>query len=297
MLLARPTKSRNLLIQMIGRGLRKNAGKEDCHVIDMVASLDRGIVTTPTLFGLDPHEILKDADAAKVKALKSRRDMEGEREALAATAVTARQSHAFSKKSVTFTHYDNVNSLIENTSGEHHIRAISYLAWVQVDNNRYVLSDRSGSFLTIKVEELNFQVIHTQKIRHKLEERGAPYRRPDTIATTSTFEDAVHAADTFAREKYAASSLLASAPWRRAPASPEQIAFLNKFREEGRKLGADSVTKGRAADWITKLKFGARGRLKRINTEKAKAERFKEKEEKWEETQRRAQVKVGLVES
>jgi ATP-dependent helicase IRC3 len=53
-LLARPTKSRNLLVQMIGRGMRIHPGKKDCHIIDMVASLETGIVTTPTLFGLDP---------------------------------------------------------------------------------------------------------------------------------------------------------------------------------------------------------------------------------------------------
>ena len=48
--LARPTKSRNLLVQMIGRGMRLYPGKEDCHIIDMVASLEAGIVTTPTLY-------------------------------------------------------------------------------------------------------------------------------------------------------------------------------------------------------------------------------------------------------
>ena len=48
--LARPTKSRNLLVQMIGRGMRLYAGKKNCHVIDMVASLEAGIVTTPTLY-------------------------------------------------------------------------------------------------------------------------------------------------------------------------------------------------------------------------------------------------------
>ena len=48
--LARPTKSRNLLVQMIGRGMRLYPGKENCHIIDMVASLEAGIVTTPTLY-------------------------------------------------------------------------------------------------------------------------------------------------------------------------------------------------------------------------------------------------------
>lgn len=49
-ILARPTKSRNLLVQMIGRGMRLYTGKENCHIIDMVASLEAGIVTTPTLY-------------------------------------------------------------------------------------------------------------------------------------------------------------------------------------------------------------------------------------------------------
>lgn len=48
--LARPTKSRNLLVQMIGRGMRLYPGKENCHIIDMIASLEAGIVTTPTLY-------------------------------------------------------------------------------------------------------------------------------------------------------------------------------------------------------------------------------------------------------
>ena len=48
--LARPTKSRNLLIQMIGRGMRLYPRKDNCHIIDMVASLEAGIVTTPTLY-------------------------------------------------------------------------------------------------------------------------------------------------------------------------------------------------------------------------------------------------------
>ena len=56
--LARPTKSRNLLVQMIGRGMRLYAGKENCHIIDMVASLEAGIVTTPTLYVSSNHQYL-----------------------------------------------------------------------------------------------------------------------------------------------------------------------------------------------------------------------------------------------
>lgn len=47
-LLVRPTNSRNLLSQMIGRGLRLHPGKECCHIIDFVG-IDRDISVEPTL--------------------------------------------------------------------------------------------------------------------------------------------------------------------------------------------------------------------------------------------------------
>lgn len=56
-LLARPTRSQNLFLQMLGRGLRLSpaSGKQDCLVIDLVGTKERvGLVNTPTLFGLYP---------------------------------------------------------------------------------------------------------------------------------------------------------------------------------------------------------------------------------------------------
>ena len=45
----------------IGRGMRRSpeTGKKDCRIIDFVESTTRvtGVVSTPTLFGLDPGEI------------------------------------------------------------------------------------------------------------------------------------------------------------------------------------------------------------------------------------------------
>lgn len=59
MILARPTKSRPLLIQMIGRGLRLHQDKDYCHVIDMVGTGKLGVLSVPTLFGLSSGEMLK----------------------------------------------------------------------------------------------------------------------------------------------------------------------------------------------------------------------------------------------
>lgn len=50
---ARPTRSRALYVQMIGRGTRRHPAKDDCLVLDVVgASDDMNLVTVPSLFGV-----------------------------------------------------------------------------------------------------------------------------------------------------------------------------------------------------------------------------------------------------
>lgn len=50
---ARPTKSRALYTQMVGRGTRRHPDKDDCLVIDVVgASRKHALVTIPSLFGV-----------------------------------------------------------------------------------------------------------------------------------------------------------------------------------------------------------------------------------------------------
>ena len=302
-LLARPTKSRNLLVQMIGRGLRKHAGKGNCHVIDMVASLETGIVTTPTLFGLDPQELVKDADACAMNELKDRRTSEREREAQAAQgseiASHLTQPQRKFTGNVTFTDYDNVNDLIEDTSGERHIRALSPFAWVQIDDERYILSSNSGDFLTLKRGKDKHEVIYNQKTPPELITTGtkSPYLRPRVIATSITFEGAVSAADTLAKERFPFEIVNKNAGWRRKPATQAQVDMLNKFRGEDEKLTVETITKGRAGDQITKLKHGARGRFGRIVALKNKAQRSEDQKQKWRDLQRRQEVRVGRVSS
>lgn len=44
--------------------LSPNTGKEDCRIIDFVDSSNRvdGVISTPTLFGLDPDEEIDGSD-------------------------------------------------------------------------------------------------------------------------------------------------------------------------------------------------------------------------------------------
>jgi ATP-dependent helicase IRC3 len=52
--IARPTKSRALYTQMVGRGTRRHPDKAECLVLDVVdASAEHSLVTVPSLFGID----------------------------------------------------------------------------------------------------------------------------------------------------------------------------------------------------------------------------------------------------
>lgn len=84
-LLCRPTRSRSLLIQMIGRGLRLHHSKKHCHIIDFVGASNVGVVSVPTLAGIEHFQgSLQDAtmsDLLKIKeeiALERNRQREKE---------------------------------------------------------------------------------------------------------------------------------------------------------------------------------------------------------------------------
>lgn len=75
--LVRPTRSQALLVQMIGRGLRLHSGKTHCHIFDFVSVTSAhksGMLTAPTLVGLDPDKLVEDASLMDLKKQKEEED-------------------------------------------------------------------------------------------------------------------------------------------------------------------------------------------------------------------------------
>lgn len=67
---ARPTKSRALYTQMVGRGTRRHPDKTDCLVIDVVGATDmHDLVTVPSLFGIERPERVYEGDGTVSDAL------------------------------------------------------------------------------------------------------------------------------------------------------------------------------------------------------------------------------------
>lgn len=296
-LLARPTRSRNLLVQMIGRGMRLHPGKKDCHIIDMVATLETGIVTTPTLFGLDPSELLDDASVDDMKSLQDKKGAEKVREQKATMASSAPSRNGRSTATVTFTDYDSVFDLLEDTSQEKHIRMISQYAWVAVDRDRYILTDAKGSYLKIEKTmneesgEPDFTVTETIALIREIAK--VPFAKPRIILRALTFADAVHGADTFAQKKYLHQFIARQLPWRNRPATDGQLVMLNKLRMKDDQLTPNMVTKGRAMDMITKLKHGAKGRFATLEADRRRAGRAQLKVEQERALRNREKVSVG----
>ncbi|OOQ83830.1 DEAD/DEAH box helicase [Penicillium brasilianum] len=285
-LLARPTRSRNLLIQMIGRGLRLFPGKEDCHIIDMVASLATGVLSTPTLFGLHPDEVLDKSSVTDIR--------EGRKDESLPKPSEEYETAQEGDVSLQFTKYDSIYDLLDDTRSERHIRSLSPNSWVRVGDEKYLLSESSG-WLTLEKEKDIYNVYHVMKFTNPMTETPQ-FTRPRRIASGTDLETAVRAADTYASSKFDERYIASWKPWRQNPATPGQIQLLNKARIREGKLRPEDLTRGQAADMITKLKFGGKKRFKSIEVQQRKAEKREKAMNEFDELRRRTNVKVGPVE-
>ena len=215
------------------------------------------------------------------------------------TQLPGNQMRGSPVSSLTFTRYDSIEDLIEDTSGERFIRAMSKLAWVQVDANKYVLSNSNGEYLRIDHSDDLYLISFIAKLPPVLDltspKSKSPYARAQQIAKCETLEDAVHAADTFAVERFSYGYLRTSAEWRKTMATEAQMAFLNRGRPDKDKMDVRTTSKGQATDMIVKLKFGAKGRFDKIRIAQRKQDNVQEKLRNFEERLAREQVRVGPV--
>ncbi|KAI1075613.1 P-loop containing nucleoside triphosphate hydrolase protein [Whalleya microplaca] len=296
--LARPTRSRNLLVQMIGRGMRLHPDKTNCHIIDMVSSLENGVVTTPTLFGLDPSELVDEASTddlrgLKEKNLQERKEAEVERTEQALAASPGAPNEEL-KGNITFIEYDSVLDLVADTSGERHIRSISQNAWVHTQPDKYVLSGPNGTFIRLEKEDGMFVAYEVRALPVGVSKRTkSPFAAPRLLLEASTLSDAVHGADKYASERFPRTLISRHQPWRRGPPTDGQLEFLNKFRGEGNKLKPTDITKGKAADMISKVRHGARGRFRALEADQRRKQRQQLAQEQKEAMRLRENVTVG----
>lgn len=152
--LARPTKSRPLLVQMIGRGLRLHEGKSHCHVVDIAGTRGTGIQSVPTLFSLPPEytihgktyeELMKEKEEydeaeemhKREKALQKELTRRADEENLHNKMLEMQKLH--NKMSLKFTTFDGFIALetndvkeYEDSKNIHKILKNSKLNWIRL---------------------------------------------------------------------------------------------------------------------------------------------------------------------
>ncbi|CAA7258701.1 unnamed protein product [Cyclocybe aegerita] len=292
-LVARPTRSRNIFAQMIGRGMRLSpqTHKEDCHIIDFVDTNSRvgGVVSIPTLFGLDPNEM----------ALENMTTEDLERRAAEIDGLRGIEPPSLSSTpsvpypaSITYVEHDDPFSVSETSDKPNHINALSPYAWVSCGDNIYVLELLSRGFIRIDFdEEDNRFFARYTPANFDANPGRSPYLLSRQILTAESLSEAVRGCDTYAQRIFPNSGttgLHRSAPWRKKPASDAQKNMIRKRWEKtlahlGKDKGSDfidSMNKGDAATIITRLRNGSQARYKKTIKLRQKLLAAAEKEER-----------------
>jgi len=314
--IARPTRSRNVFLQMIGRGMRlsPNTGKQDCRVIDFVDSTNRviGIVNAPTLLGLDPEAAL---DGISIQELDMSADVTSEE--LSTTYPT--EDHRLDvpdPKSVTYVDYDNPFVLFDQRTGASpHIVQLSKNAWVDCGEGIHVLECLGKGH--IRIEPIpddsgdHFHAHYTPTIDPATASALSisRFQTNRKILDANNLADAVRGCDKYASEKvlrgHSSLSLARSARWRQGPASAAQKLFVAKRWGYANKSVQDfwdpsdddsfperlkNLTKGEAAYIITRLRHGA---LRRYTKKIAARRKLEAAQLKEKQRQAREHVRVG----
>lgn len=194
-IVARPTRSQPLYVQMVGRGTRIHPGKTDCVILDLVGATDRMDLTTlPLLFGLgedadtgDPAEPVEDG----ILAATARRE-----------ELQVRQGRLVAREVALFNRRD--------------------LAWAQTPDGGRVLAVGDE---TIMVERANGGDSYSVRVLPRV---GAPR----LLASALDLGYAIGTAEDYARSApgFAATLVDRNAAWRGRDASAAQLETLRKLR-------------------------------------------------------------------
>ena len=191
-IMARPTQSRVLYTQMLGRGTRTYPGKADCLILDLVGvSTSHRLQTIATLFDLDPTA-LEGQTLLDAVAEQEERERESREEGTADGPLVARTVDLFDRRP---------------------------LVWVHTRRGAWVLSvAEQGRLRLEQVGADVWRVLHEQpNAPTKIHHQGLPLGY------------AQGAAEDLARALGATRLLDPKAPWRQTPATDKQKEALRKW--------------------------------------------------------------------
>lgn len=229
---------------------------------------------------------------------------------------------AISVTGVTYTDYDSPFDIEEEFSGVRNMHHLSQNSWVGCGDDIFVLDLMGHGHFTVRsADDGLWDVTLSRKFKEKKGEGAVGggrdrFATPMQIVRTKSLAEAISAADVFASTRlYRVTSMLPTlhrglyryAPWRKKPASQQQKAILSRrlglanksadsstvnVRGQEWPVDLDKMTKGQAANLLTRLHHGTKKRLE----DRAKKERSEEKRQQKERDARQAgRVTVGRL--
>jgi ATP-dependent helicase IRC3 len=268
-MLARPTKSGVLMQQMLGRGMRLHSDKNECIVMDFVDSVKPSIMlaTVPTLMGLASNPQTKE------KLLKSFSESDFVSETPSGIPLELKfdetdllKESEYDVSSEVLPAFKDVFTLGCIRDNNNAIRTFTKLPWVRVGEAKWILTIYpSNKFIQLQKENSVYCATLFRKTSRATICLG-------DILTHDTLPSVLQALDTYIKEKFgfAIFNDLSNAPWRFSRPSKKQLTYLKQIGVEK----SPGMTKGDAADLITRSIFGAKGNEIKLRIQNKKVERF-----------------------
>ncbi|CUS23516.1 LAQU0S10e02234g1_1 [Lachancea quebecensis] len=264
-LLCRPTKSRSLLVQMIGRGLRVHHSKEHCHIVDFVGASSVGVVSFPTLAGVEG--VNTDLDEATLQELRAIKDditakqLEAEKKVLAEKEMESlliRQFRDLMKSAsafdLTLTTYKDFKSFHQQTAANNGAQELDWgsekgkeikllrdssYPWVQFSKDAWGMPLDAGYHLRIYKERPESSKPSTYALKlyrqlpYKLRSEFDIRHKPLTVKNSPDLSIIVASIEGMIQELTQGPSARPKnftkyAPWRQTPATEKQTALLRK---------------------------------------------------------------------
>lgn len=222
-IMARPTKSSTLYQQAIGRGMRLHPGKEKLTVVDVADNSSRcSLVSVSTVFGLPPRFNAKGKDL------------------LEAVAEFEKMPPHLARK---VRDYDDFIKLVKEVDlfavppeRDELVAKHSKLMWILMPDGSYHLSlTNKGSAMVTPDLLGRYHVTYNDG------------ETAMVVGSYSHLKEAFQAADNRILGRQDAVLYQASASWRKKPASPGQLAQLNRMRVKYR----PGISRGEASDLIS----------------------------------------------
>ncbi|KAJ9059194.1 putative ATP-dependent helicase IRC3 [Entomophthora muscae] len=252
-IMARPTRSKPLYQQMLGRGMRQYGGKENCLILDFVDILrDKSLCTVPTLLGLEYDTEFMDGSLSEaVKQLPK------EPTKLVLPSPPTIQD-------IKLKHYGTIHDLGQDKQSQWFIGFHSDYEWIFIKEGLYVLPLSVGIVRIEKQKDDSYAAKFRRRLPFIGPGLGKAYPLP---ISADSLEMLVRATETFVARVYPKAIGVArkNSAWRKHPATPSQLKVLARFfkapepdqeqpAEENEHL--KHLTRGEAANLITLIKEG-----------------------------------------